>query len=474
MISKQIFRKYDIRGIVDKDLTDEAVGLIAHSFAKKIKNKFNKDYNKVTVTIGRDARVSSERFAKILSENLTEKGVNVIDIGMCPTPLLYFSLFELKNIDGGLMITGSHNPPEYNGLKVCIGKDTLFDEEIMELYNIIINDNKLKEKDKNKGNYEKYDICSHYINFMENHFKEIKLEDNKDKTIVLDSGNGVAGLVAPEIFKRLNFNVIDLFSEPDGTFPNHHPDPTIVENLKFLKEEVLKNHAIVGVGYDGDADRIGAITEKGDIIWGDQLLILYSRDILEQRKNAKIIGDVKCSQVLFDDIKENGGIPIMWKTGHSFIKNKLKEEKAAVAGEMSGHIFFADRYYGFDDAIYASLRLIELIVKSGKKLTELLSDIPETYVTEEIRIDCPEDKKFKIPDILKEKVLNDEELREEIKDIITIDGIRIIFKEGWGLVRASNTQPVLVLRFEGYTPEKRDFYRSKIEKMLEIVINSEE
>ena len=474
MISKHIFRKYDIRGIVDKDLTDEAVGLIAHSFAKKIKNKFNKDYNKITVTIGRDARLSSERFAKILSENLTEKGVNVIDLGMCPTPLLYFSLFELKNIDGGLMITGSHNPPDYNGLKICIGKETIFDEEIMDLYNIIVNDNNLKEKDKNKGNYEKYDICSHYINFMENHFKEIKLEDNKDKTIVLDSGNGVGGLVAPEIFKRLNFNVVELFSEPDGTFPNHHPDPTIVENLKFLKEEVLKNNAIVGIGYDGDADRIGAITEKGDIIWGDQLLILYSRDILKQRKNVKIIGDVKCSQVLFDDIKENGGIPIMWKTGHSFIKNKLKEEKAAVAGEMSGHIFFADRYYGFDDAIYASLRLVELIVKSGKKLTELLSDIPETYVTEEIRIDCPEDKKFKIPDILKEKVLNDEELREEIKDIITIDGIRIIFKEGWGLVRASNTQPVLVLRFEGYTPEKRDFYRSKIEKMLEIVINSEE
>ncbi len=471
MISREIFRKYDIRGIVDKDLTEEAVKLLAHSFGIYLKKKFNKDYNKLKVTIGRDARLSSERFAKILADNFIEKGINVVDLGMCPTPLLYFSLFELENIDGGIMITGSHNPPEYNGFKVCAGKETLFDEEITELYNIIISEKNLFDKDKNMGNFEKYDICSHYINFMEEHFKNLKLEENKEKTVVLDSGNGVAGIVAPEIFKKLNFNVIDLFSEPDGNFPNHHPDPTIVENLKFLIDKTKETKAIVGIGYDGDADRIGAITEKGDIIWGDQLLILYARDILKERKNAKIIGDVKCSQILFDEIEKNGGKPIMWKTGHSFIKNKLKIEKAAVAGEMSGHIFFADRYYGYDDAIYASLRLVELIVKSKKSLTELLSDLPKTYVTEEIRIDCPEEKKFKVPEILKEKILIDKDLKSEIKDIITIDGIRIIFKHGWGLVRASNTQPVLVLRFEGYTPEKRDFYRSKIEKLLEIVIN---
>jgi len=471
MVSKEIFRKYDIRGIVDKDLTDEVVKFLAHSFAIHLKDRLNKDFNELTITIGRDARLSSERFAKILSENLINKGVNVIDLGMCPTPLLYFSLFELENISGGLMITGSHNPPEYNGFKVCVQKETLFDKEILELYNIIVNNDKLLDESSQKGKYEKYDICSHYINFMEKHFLSLKKESNKYKTVVLDSGNGVAGLVAPEIFRRLNFNVIDLFSEPDGNFPNHHPDPTIVENLRFLKEEVLKSKAIVGIGYDGDADRIGAITNKGDIIWGDQLLILYARDILKERKNAKIIGDVKCSQVLFDDIKKHGGIPIMWKTGHSFIKNKLKTEKAAVAGEMSGHIFFADRYYGYDDAIYASLRLVELIVKSDKKLTELLEDIPKTYVTEEIRVECSENIKFKIPEILKEKILNDKELKEEIIDIITIDGIRVIFKNGWGLVRASNTQPVLVLRFEGYTPEKRDLYRSKIEKMLKILIN---
>ena len=471
MIEKKIFRKYDIRGIVNKDLTDESVKLIAHAYGIYLKNKFNKSFNQLTVTIGRDARLSSERFSKILAENLNEKGINVIDIGMCPTPLLYFSLFELENIDGGIMITGSHNPPEYNGFKVCVGKETLFDKEITELYNIIINNKDLFAKDKIKGNFKKYDICSHYINFMEEHFQDLKKEENKEKTVVLDSGNGVAGLVAPEIFRRLNFNVIDLFSEPDGNFPNHHPDPTIPENLKYLIDEVLKSNALVGIGYDGDADRIGAITEKGDIIWGDQLLILYSREILKKTKNAKIIGDVKCSQVLFDDIKKNGGIPIMWKTGHSFIKNKLKVEKAAVAGEMSGHIFFADRYFGYDDAIYASLRLVELLAKSGKKLTELLADLPKTFVTEEIRIDCPEEIKFKVPEILKEKVLKDKELKDEIKEIITIDGIRIIFNSGWGLVRASNTQPVLVLRFEGYTPEKRDFYRQKIENLLKEEVN---
>ncbi len=463
MVNKEIFRKYDIRGIVDKDLTDETVRLIGKAYGIYLKNRTGKDFNKLTVTIGRDARLSSERFFNDLKEALTSLGINVINLGMCPTPLLYFSLFVLENIDGGIMITGSHNPPEFNGFKLCVNKETLSDDEILEIYKITKNIGEFENKFL-KGSVKDYDICSHYIDFMVNHFKDIK---GKGKfKVVLDSGNGVAGFVAPEILKRLDFEVIDLFSEPDGNFPNHHPDPTIVENLRFLIDKVKKEKAYLGIGFDGDADRIGAVDENGKIIWGDQLLIIYSREILKNEKGAKIIGDVKCSQVLFDDVEKNGGIPIMWKTGHSLIKKKLKEEKAKIAGEMSGHIFFADRYFGYDDAIYAGLRLVEIIVKEGKRLSEIISDLPETYVTEEIRIDCPENKKFKIPEILKEKIKEIHELDEEIEDIITIDGIRIIFKSGWGLVRASNTQPVLVLRFEGYTPEKRDFYRKKIEEIL--------
>ena len=471
MISRELFRKYDIRGIVDKDLTDEAVSLIGKAYAIYLKNATNKEFNELKVTIGKDARLSSERFFNVLSKSLIEKGINVVNLGMCPTPLLYFSLFVLENVDGGIMITGSHNPPEYNGFKVCVGKETLFDKEILKLYEIIQNDPSINQKSSKKGKIEDYNICAHYIDFMTEHFYHLKQEKNEIK-IVLDAGNGVAGLVAPKILKNLNFNVIELFSEPDGNFPNHHPDPTIKENLKFLIETVKKEKATVGIGYDGDADRIGAIDENGNIIWGDQLLILYARDILKNKKGEKIIGDVKCSQILFDDVKKHGGIPIMWKTGHSLIKNKLKEEKAAIAGEMSGHIFFADRYFGYDDAIYASLRLIEIIVKSNKKLSELLSDVPKTFVTEEIRIDCPEDIKFKIPEILKDKIFNDNELKEEIIDVITIDGIRVIFKNGWGLVRASNTQPVLVLRFEGYTLEKRDFYKNKIENLLKEIMKN--
>ncbi len=470
MINKEIFRKYDIRGIVDKDLTEESVSLIGKAFGYYLKNKFQKSYDKLRITIGRDARLSSNKFFEFLSSALTDMGINVIDLGMCPTPLLYFSLFVLENIDGGIMITGSHNPPEYNGFKLCAGKETLFDEEIFEIYKIIESEIFKKFKDNKKGKIEKYNICSHYINFMTDHFRDIKKENNKNITVVIDSGNGVGGLVAPTIFKNLNFNVIELFSEPDGTFPNHHPDPTIIENLQTLIDTVKKEKAVLGIGYDGDADRIGAVDENGNIIWGDQLLILYSRDILKEKKGSKIIGDVKCSQVLFDDIKNHNGIPIMWKTGHSLIKSKLKEEKAAVAGEMSGHIFFADRYFGYDDAIYASLRLIEIIVKSNKKLSDLLKDLPKSYVTEEIRVDCPEEKKFKIPDLLKSKIEKDPELKEEIEQIITIDGIRVVFKYGWGLVRASNTQPVLVLRFEGYSPEKRNFYRRKIENILKSLL----
>ncbi len=466
MISENIFRKYDIRGIVGETLTDNAVSLIGYAYATYLKKTFP-EKKQLTVTIGRDARTSSENFAKILANSLSEKGINVIDIGMCPTPLLYFSLFHIKETDGGIMITGSHNPPEYNGFKLCVGKDTLHDKEIYNLYEIILS-NKLINNSEKKGIITDYDIISSYINFMTENFSHIK--GGLKEKIVLDAGNGVAGLVAPKILKALDFNVVELFSEPDGTFPNHHPDPTIEENLTFLKHTILKENAILGIGYDGDADRIGALDENGNIIWGDQLLIIFARDILKDNPGAKIIGEVKCSQLLYNDIKKHGGIPIMWKTGHSLIKSKLKEENAAIAGEMSGHIFFAHRYFGYDDAIYATLRLVEILCKNKTTLSKILSDLPETFITEEIRIDCPEDKKFQIPELLKNKISQDKELSSLIEDIITIDGIRIIFKDGWGLVRASNTQPVLVLRFEAESAEKRDFYRKKIENILNELI----
>ncbi len=466
MISKEIFRKYDIRGIVGKTLTKETITLIAYSYATYLKNKFNNKTN-LTVTVGRDARTSSEEFSKILAEALIKKGIDVIDLGMCPTPLLYFSLFHLNNVNGGIMITGSHNPPEYNGFKMCIDKETIHDKEILELYKIISNNLIVPDASK-PGKISSYNINSAYIDFMVNKFSHIK--SCFSEKIVLDAGNGVAGIVVPKILQKLGFNIIELFSEPDGNFPNHHPDPTVEENLKFLKEKVIEENAILGIGYDGDADRIGALDENAKVIWGDQLLIIFSRDILKDMPGAKIIGEVKCSQILYNDIKKHGGIPIMWKTGHSLIKSKLKEEKAAIAGEMSGHIFFAHRYFGYDDAIYATLRLVEILCKEKAPLSKMLSDLPETFITEEIRIDCPENIKFKIPEKLQKKVLEDKELSPLIKEIITIDGIRIIFSDGWGLVRASNTQPVLVLRFEASAKEKRDFYRNKIESIINNII----
>ena len=466
MIAKDIFRKYDIRGIVGETLTEECVKLIGYAYATYLKKTFP-EQKKLTITIGRDARVSSKKFSEILAKSISDKGINVIDIDMCPTPLLYFSLFHIENINGGIMITGSHNPPEYNGFKLCVGKETIHDREIYKLYEIITN-NEIIPDSLIKGNISSYDIRTSYIKHMVKNFSHIK--SCFKQPIILDAGNGVAGLVAPKILKELGFNVIELYSEPDGTFPNHHPDPTVEENLIELKKAIIREKAILGIGYDGDADRIGALDENGNVVWGDQLLIIFARDILKEEQGAKIIGEVKCSQVLYDDIKKHGGIPIMWKTGHSLIKSKLKEEKAAIAGEMSGHIFFAHRYFGYDDAIYATLRLVEILCKEKTTLSSLLADLPKTYITEEIRIDCPEDKKFKIPEILKENVLKDNELKNSIEDIITIDGIRIIFNDGWGLVRASNTQPVLVLRFEATSPEKRDFYRNKIENILKNIV----
>jgi phosphomannomutase/phosphoglucomutase len=373
---------------------------------------------------------------------------------MCPTPLQYYSLYKLP-VDGGVMITGSHNPPEFNGFKLSVGKGTIFGDAIQELKKIIDSG----DFKKGNGTVESYPIIDDYVDFVISKFKSLS-----GIKVVVDAGNGTGGLVAPKIMKALDAEVIELYCEPDGRFPNHHPDPTLEESLVNLIARVREEKAHAGIGYDGDADRIGVIDEEGSVIWGDRLMIIFSRDILRDHPGAKIIGEVKCSQTLYDDIAAHGGTPIMWKTGHSLIKEKMKEEQALLAGEMSGHLFFKHRYFGYDDAIYASLRLMEVIKKAGEPYStkELLKDIPDVMATPEIRFDCPDEIKFRIV----EKAQN---AFNEFESI-TIDGIRIKFEDGWALIRASNTQPVLVLRFEAKNETRLAEIKSFVEERLNKII----
>lgn len=411
--------------------------------------------DKAKVSIGWDARLHSPMLRDSLIKGITSSGVDVVDLGICSTPIQYYSLFKLP-VDGGIMITGSHNPPEFNGLKLSVGRETIFGDRIQDVRRII------DEEDfrSGDGDIESYPISNDYTNILKGKFQSFA-----GLKVVVDAGNGTGGLTAPEIMKALGAEVIELYCEPDGRFPNHHPDPTLEKNVADLIAKVKEVKAHVGIGYDGDADRIGVIDEDGDIIWGDRLMIIFSRDILKDHPGAKIIGDVKCSQTLYDDVAAHGGIPIMWRTGHSQIKGKMKEEKALFAGEMSGHIFFADRYFGYDDAIYASLRLLEIIKKAGEPYStkRLLKDAALMVSTPEIRFDCPDDIKFKIVEKAK-NAFNEYES-------ITIDGIRIKFDDGWGLIRASNTQPVLVLRFEaesrGRLAEIKSFVEERLNKIIE-------
>jgi phosphomannomutase/phosphoglucomutase len=443
-----IFREYDIRGVVNKDLTPEIVRVLGQGFGTHMAHLGHKE-----LVVGRDGRLSSGDFRDTLVEGLLSTGCNVVDIGVCPTPVYYFSIFHL-NKDGGMMITGSHNPPEFNGFKVSVGKTTIFGEEIQDLRRLI-------EKGKfvsGKGKLTQAETISVYKDYVQ---KNIRLE--KKIRVVIDAGNGTAGVVAGPLLRSLGCDVEELYCEVDGRFPNHFPDPTIPANLIALIDHVKKSGADIGIGYDGDGDRIGVIDDEGQIIWGDQLMILFSREILKEKKGSTFVAEVKCSQNLFTDVEKHGGKAIMWKTGHSLIKDKIKEEKAALGGEMSGHIFFADRYFGYDDAIYASCRLVELLSKEDRKLSELLEDVPKTFITPEIRVDCPDEMKFKVVEEVKDQ------LKKEYS-IIDVDGVRAQFGDGWGLVRASNTQPVLVLRFEASTERRlqeiRRFVESKVRSAI--------
>lgn len=439
-----IFREYDIRGIVDKDLNEDVAFDIGLAYGTMVRQKDLKE-----VTVGRDGRLSSEKLQKALVNGILDTGCNVTDIGLCPTPLLYFSVLHLKK-DGGVQVTGSHNPPDFNGFKIGIGKETLHGDAIQELKHII----EQRAFVPGKGSLSNYDIVPPYQEFIT---KSISIP--RPMKVVIDAGNGTGGVIAPDIFRSLGCDVTPLFCELDGTFPNHWPDPTVPENLRDLQRTVVMQKAAFGVAYDGDADRLGVVDNKGNILFGDQLMILFSRQILKEHPGATIIGEVKCSRTLYEDIARQGGKPVMWKAGHSLIKSKMRQEGALLAGEMSGHIFFADRYFGFDDAIYASLRLAEIVANSDRPLNELLSDVPKTYFTPEIRVPCSDETKFG----LVEKAKN--YFKQHYQTIDT-DGVRINFDDGWALIRASNTQPVLVLRFEASNPEGLSEIKDLVEEKL--------
>ena len=453
-----IFREYDVRGIVGKDLTFDVAQSIGRAYGTMARQRGSQ-----TVALGRDGRLTSLALRDQVLAGITSTGVNVVDIGVCPTPLLYFALYELP-VDGGVMVTGSHNPAEYNGFKMCIEKMGLYGEDIQELRRLI----ETGASASGSGTVSTAQVLAPYLRYLKQHFAVV---DGTGLHVVLDCGNGAASLVAKEALEQLGCRVTGLYDELDGRFPNHHPDPTVVENLRDLVSAVKLHRADVGIAYDGDADRIGVIDEKGTVLWGDRLLLIFARELLKDRPGSTVISEVKASQVLYDDIRARGGRGVMWKTGHSVLKAKMKEERAALAGEMSGHMFFADRYFGYDDAIYASCRLVEVLVKAQAPLSSLLADLPRTDATPEIRLECSDDVKFRVVEAVRDRLValaaqpnaND----FVIRDVVTIDGVRVCFDDGWGLIRASNTQPALVLRFEATSAERLQAIRTYLEGELD-------
>jgi phosphomannomutase/phosphoglucomutase len=445
-LNPEIIREYDIRGVADRDFSDEACYLLGRAIGT-----FERRAGKQRITLGRDCRLHSERIRDGVLRGLVECGLDVTDIGMCATPLLYFSVNHW-DLDGGVMITASHNPPQDNGLKICVGKSTICGPDLRRLGETVDAQDFVTAAG---GRVRERPVLSEYVDYVTE-----QIRAPRKLRVAIDAGNGPGGVPAVPIFRRLGHEVVELFTEPDGRFPNHHPDPTVLDNLRDLIATVRDRRCDVGVAFDGDADRIGVVDENGTPVWGDQLMILFSRSILSQRKAGTFIAEVKCSRTLYDDVAQRGGRIIMWKTGHSLIKQKMKEEHALLAGEMSGHMFFADRYYGYDDAIYASARLAEILSESGKRVGELLSDVPKMSSTPEIRVAAPEARKFQIVEELKQRFAKKYE-------VIDIDGARINFPGGWGLVRASNTQAVLVLRFEAIDGPTLDAIRAEVESELD-------
>ncbi|MBU0465049.1 MAG: phosphomannomutase/phosphoglucomutase [Proteobacteria bacterium] len=443
-----IFREYDIRGVAGKDIEEEDVVIIGKAYGSLLNRQ-----NKKIVSVGRDCRLTSDKFSQLFIQGIISTGCDVIDIGICPTPVLYFSIHHLT-LEGGAMVTASHNPPEYNGFKLMSGTDSIHGQGLQDIRSICEN----KAFIQGHGKVTKKDVITPYKEYILNNIK-IK----KPIRIGIDAGNGTGGITALPVLKQLGCQVHHIYCDMDGTFPNHEADPTQKKNLADLIKLVKEKNLDLGVGYDGDADRIGVVDKNGEVIYGDQLMIIYAREILGRKPGATFISEVKCSMVMYDDIRNHGGNAIMWKTGHSLIKQKMKEENAELAGEMSGHMFFKDRYLGFDDALYATCRLLEIMADTGLGVDELIQDLPKTFTTPEIRVDCPDEIKFSVVD----KIVA---LFKARQDVIDIDGLRALYDDGWGLVRASNTQPALVLRFEALSEKRLNEIRSEIESALKIII----
>ena len=446
-ISPTIFREYDIRGVADSDLTYDVVMSIGRAFGTWLLRRGVKN-----TAVGGDVRESTPRISRTLIEGLLRAGLDVVDIGVVTTPVLYWSQYRL-DAGGAVMITGSHNPKDMNGLKLAFNGATLYGDEIQEILRMILADDMADAK--RPGELSSVDLKPDYIDML---LSKCALGPRRLK-VVADSGNGTAGLMIREYLEALGCEVVSLFDEPDGSFPNHHPDPQQRKNLAALIEAVRREKADVGVAFDGDADRLGVVDERGEMIWGDILMALYWREILPKHPGADVIVEVKCSQSLVDDVKRHGGRPLFWKSGHSVIKAKMKEIKAVFAGELSGHFFFADEYYGFDDSFYAAARLLRILSFTDSTLSELLSDIPHYPSTAEVRIDCADERKFDVVTSLRDKALKDHEA-------ITVDGVRILYPGGWGLIRASNTQPVIVTRCEGRTEADLERVSSDVRRRL--------
>ena len=445
MLKPTIFREYDIRGVADSELLSTDVEQLGRGLGSYLKRKAGRKIN-----VGRDCRLSSTRLRDALVKGLLASGCDVTDIGVVPTPVLYYSAQKLE-ADGAIMITGSHNPPEYNGFKTVCGSGTLHGETIQDVRRLI----EQQDFENRTGALKTADVVTPYVDEVASQFHF----DGRLK-VVADAGNGTAGPVMHRIFEKIQVNATELFFEMDGEFPNHHPDPTVPANLGHLIEKVRETGASLGIAFDGDSDRIGAVDEHGNVIYGDMLMLIYAREILQRKPGATFIGEVKCSQVLYDELGKLGGNAIMYKTGHSLIKAKMKAEHAELAGEMSGHMFFGDRYRGFDDALYAACRLMEIVAKSGRPLSAQLAGLPKMVSTPEIRIDCPDELKFDL-------VRRVADHFKAIHKTIDIDGVRVIFPEGWGLLRASNTQPVLVMRFEAANDHLLKRYQTEVEQVLE-------
>ncbi len=446
-LSSEIFREYDIRGVAGKDLTPEVARLIARAYAAFLSGKNVSG----AIAVGRDNRPSGVDLHHEIVAGLLESGLDVVDIGVVPTPLAYWAQHNL-NVGGGIQITGSHNPPEFNGFKLGLGTRSIYGQEIQRIYSLAV----AGDFPSGTGRSRDEQIIDRYVDDVVERIGQI----DRPLKVVVDAGNGAGAVVAPLLFEKLGVPVRCLFCESDGTFPNHHPDPTVPENLRDLITAVKGDAADVGIALDGDADRIGVIDHTGEIIWGDQLLIIYARDVIARRgKGQPIIFDVKCSQALPEAIEKAGGKPLMWKTGHSLIEEKMHETGAPIAGEMSGHMFFSEGYYGFDDALYGAARLLKIVAEAQTGIHEMLADVPRFVSTPELRVACPDDRKFPLVEEAKKH------FAAKYK-VIDVDGVRVLFGDGWGLIRASNTQPVLVMRFEARTKQHLDAIRSEMEGWL--------